>query len=493
VDTHDRERSATWRYGFAVWAVAVASAVTWLSQFAGLGHPHTAFLAAIVLTGWSAGPGPAVVTTVVSLLAYELSPLTPASETQLVERLPRFLWFALFALLAARFSVARQRATRLLRQARNDLERQVESRTAELTRTHAYLTEAERLTHTGSWAADVATGAVLYWSEEMYRICGFDPARGLPTGEAVRQLSRPEDRDRSRERIELAVRERRDETLNHRIVRPDGAVRHLHSVLHPVVGARGEVTGLVGTTIDVTERKRAERALRRARERALGARFTAVLEERTRLARDIHDTLLQGFTGVALQLVATINRMTLPAEATAALRDVVGLAQKTLADARRAVWDLRSPALAAGDLVAALRSAAEDSVRGTGLALEYETVGPPQAVGHEVEEVALRVVQEAVANAVKHAAARTIRVRVECEPRGMRVQVRDAERGFTVDTGAHSYGGRWGLLGMRERAGRIGGTLGVRSAPGEGTEIVLAAPYSTVDAARAMRRESASA
>jgi len=75
----------------------------------------------------------------------------------------------------------------------------------------------------------------------------------------------------------------------------------------------------------------------------------------------------------------------------------------------------------------------------------------------------------------------------------MRVQVRDDGRGFTVDPGAHSYGGHWGLLGMRERAGRIGGTLGVRSAPGEGTEIVLAAPYSTVDAARAMRRESASA
>jgi len=480
VDPHEAERSAAWRYGFAISAVALATALTWASQFAGLRHPSTAFLAAIVVTGWSAGPGPALVATALSLLAYELLPLTPASESALVERIPRFLWFALFALLAARFSVARQRANRLLREARDDLERQVEARTTELRRTHAYLTEAERLTHTGSWAADARTGAVLYWSEEMYRIGGLDPATELPSPDIVGQLNHPDDRDRARERIHRAVRERTDQTLSHRIVRRDGTVRHLHSVLHPVVGANGEVTELVGTTVDVTERKRGARALRRARERALGARFTAVLGERTRLARDIHDTLLQGFTGVALQLVAAINRMTLPAEATAELRDVVGLAQKTLTDARRAVWDLRSPALAAGDLAAALRSTAEDGVRGTGLALAFETVGPTRAVGHEVEEVALRVVQEAIANAVKHAGARGVRVRLEFEPRGLRLTVGDDGRGFTVDPDAHSYGGHWGLLGMRERAGRIGGTLSVRSAPGEGTEVLLAAPYSTI-------------
>jgi signal transduction histidine kinase len=101
-------------------------------------------------------------------------------------------------------------------------------------------------------------------------------------------------------------------------------------------------------------------------------------------------------------------------------------------------------------------------------------------VGHEVEEVALRVVQEAIANSVKHAAARAVRVRLEFESRGLRLTVGDDGRGFTVDPDTHSYGGHWGLLGMRERAGRIGGTLSVRSAPGEGTEIVLAAPYSTV-------------
>jgi signal transduction histidine kinase len=105
--------------------------------------------------------------------------------------------------------------------------------------------------------------------------------------------------------------------------------------------------------------------------------------------------------------------------------------------------------------------------------------------------VALRVVQEAIANVVKHAAAHTVRVRLDFDPRGMRVSVRDDGRGFTVDPETHTYGGHWGLLGMRERAARVGGTISVRSARGEGTEIVLAAPYSTVDPARAVRRQSA--
>jgi len=235
-----------------------------------------------------------------------------------------------------------------------------------------------------------------------------------------------------------------------------------------------EVTGVV---IDVTDRKRAERALRRARERALETRFAAVLEERTRLARDIHDTLLQGFTGIALKLVAAISRVTEPVESVVALRDLVGLAQQTLTDARRAVWDLRSPALAGGDFPVALRAAAEDCVRGTNLELEYDVGGPPQPVDPEVEAVVVRVAQEAITNVVKHAAARTVRVRLSFETRRLRLSVIDDGQGFAVEADFQAYGGHWGLLGMRERASQIHGKLSLRSTPGHGTEVVLLVPY----------------
>lgn len=227
-----------------------------------------------------------------------------------------------------------------------------------------------------------------------------------------------------------------------------------------------------------------EQELRRPRQRKLRAHFDAVLEERTRLAREIHDTLLQGFTGVALQLVAVTNRLTGSPEA-AALRDVVSLAQKTLIDARRAVWDLRSPSLAEGDLPASLRTLAGEHVRGAGLSFEFEVSGAPRPVDPEVETMMGRVLQEALTNIVKHAAAGGVWVRLVFEPRRLRLYVVDDGRGFGAGPDLPRSGGHWGLRGMWERAAQVRGKLRIRSAPGQGTQIVLVVPYTTRGALRA--------
>jgi signal transduction histidine kinase len=273
-------------------------------------------------------------------------------------------------------------------------------------------------------------------------------------------------------------------------VRPDGSIRYAHILGHPVLDQAGKVAEFMGVIMDVTERKRAERALRRARERVLEARFAAALEERTRIAREIHDTLLQGFTGVALQLVAGVNRVSGPPEAVATLHEVIGLAQQTLVDARRAVWDLRSPVLVGGDFPAAVRTAAEDCVRGTGITLEYDVGGAPRPVDPAIEAVAVRVVQEAITNVVRHAGARTLRVRVSFEARGVRLSAIDDGRGFAVEPDIRAYGGHWGLVGMRERATSVRGKLSVRSTPGHGTEIVLLVPYVIGGGSRAGRKVS---
>jgi len=125
-----------------------------------------------------------------------------------------------------------------------------------LQRSEAYLAEAQRLTHTGSWAFSAI--APLYWSEENFRIWGFDPRQGLPTREAMLQRIHPEDRDRVVEHVQNAVRERTDYTIEFRIVQPDGAVRYLHGLGHTAFSASGELVEVVGTNVDVTERKRAE-------------------------------------------------------------------------------------------------------------------------------------------------------------------------------------------------------------------------------------------
>ena len=125
-----------------------------------------------------------------------------------------------------------------------------------LRRSETYLAEAQRLSHTGSWAFN-ATETV-YWSEENFRIWGFDPQLVPPRREIVLQRLHPEDRDRVLEEAQTAVRERRDYVVKFRIVLPDGAVRHIHGLGHPVFDANGELIEVVGTQVDVTERKRAE-------------------------------------------------------------------------------------------------------------------------------------------------------------------------------------------------------------------------------------------
>jgi signal transduction histidine kinase len=154
----------------------------------------------------------------------------------------------------------------------------------------------------------------------------------------------------------------------------------------------------------------------------------------------------------------------------------VALAQRTLGDARRAVWDLRSPVLAGHDFTTALRVAAEDSVRGSSLTLDYSIGGPPRPLAPEIEAVLVRVMQEAISNTVKHAAAETVRVRLSFEARRIRLSVIDDGRGFAVAPDYLAYGGHWGLLGMRERASQVQGKLTIRSTPGHGTELVLLVP-----------------
>ncbi len=128
----------------------------------------------------------------------------------------------------------------------------------------AYLAEAQRLTHTGSWAYDPRTGETTYWSEELFQVFGLDPRQGLPANETFWERIHPEDRDDVNQGIQKALREKAECVVDYRILLPGGVLKHIHSVTHAVVSRSGEVTELVGTAVDVTERRRADEALRRS-------------------------------------------------------------------------------------------------------------------------------------------------------------------------------------------------------------------------------------
>jgi PAS domain S-box-containing protein len=127
-----------------------------------------------------------------------------------------------------------------------------------LQRSEAYLAEAQKLTHTGSWVLDVRNQKVLYCSEEMYRIYGLDPRKSAPTRENFRQRVHPDDRGWTTEKMDKAMREKVDSFGEYRIVLPDGTIRYLSTSGHPIVDEHGELIEWVGTAADVTERKRTE-------------------------------------------------------------------------------------------------------------------------------------------------------------------------------------------------------------------------------------------
>jgi PAS domain S-box-containing protein len=145
-----------------------------------------------------------------------------------------------------------------LRQARDLLEIKVMERTKELRRSEAYLEEAQRLSKTGSWARVSATGEMRYWSEECYRVLGFEPQDGLPRFETFLQHVHPDDQRKVWETAERAGREKVDYEVDYRIVHPGGDVRDIHTVGHPVLTPSGDVVEFVGTVMDVTERRQAE-------------------------------------------------------------------------------------------------------------------------------------------------------------------------------------------------------------------------------------------
>jgi PAS domain S-box-containing protein len=128
-----------------------------------------------------------------------------------------------------------------------------------LRRSEAYLAESQRLTRTGSWASHGTTHEAQYWSEEMFRVFGFDPQQGLPMRDQWLQRMHPEDRARvKREASDRMFVQKVDSDIEYRIVLPDGTIKHIHGLAHPVFSSNGELAEVVGTVVDITERKRAE-------------------------------------------------------------------------------------------------------------------------------------------------------------------------------------------------------------------------------------------
>jgi ligand-binding sensor domain-containing protein/signal transduction histidine kinase/ActR/RegA family two-component response regulator len=228
-------------------------------------------------------------------------------------------------------------------------------------------------------------------------------------------------------------------------------------VLFCIVGASGLLT-----------------ALHFLRVRQLQLRHAAVLDERTRIARELHDTLLQGFVGVSSQLSAVAAQFQPAPEIAERHLDVARkMIRHSVTEARRALQNLRAVEPADADFNRSLRETVERVGEGQPQKIEFETIGTTFKILPETKQQILRIAEEATLNSIKHAEAEAVKIVLTYNAPAVKLEVADDGRGFDVKNSFSTLNGHFGLLGMKERAEKAGGQLYVQSVMPGGTQIIF--------------------
>jgi PAS domain S-box-containing protein len=342
-------------------------------------------------------------------------------------------------------------------------------REKELRRSEASLAEAQRLSHTGSWTWRPATGEV-WWSVEHFRVFGVDPATFRPTQENAQRFIHPEDLPVVEKTLEKAVRDRADFEVDYRIIRPDGSMRYHHGLGRPLVNESGDLE-FVGSAVDVTERKEEELVSRELLRRLVDAQEG----EQRRIALEMHDQFGQQLSALVLkisQLKRERGRRTSLGEQLASLE---AIARQLDTDLDLIVSRLRPPALDDLGLVAALTNYVKRWSAHFDIRADLHATGiAPGQLTDEIETALYRIAQEGLNNVAKHAQA--AHVAILLDGRSDRVSLIVEDDGIGVDVEAAGSRDRFGVVGMRERAKLLGGTLDIESQPGKGMTVVARIP-----------------
>ncbi|MBD2679174.1 MULTISPECIES: AAA family ATPase [Nostoc] len=365
-----------------------------------------------------------------------------------------------YAIVAFQDITERKQAEHLLANYNRTLEQEVAERTAALQQSEAELRAHEQELRLITDALPVGIGYIdakqrhrfVNRTYEIWRNCSRDEILGKSIRELVDHTSY--------QMIEPYINQAlRGETTTFEAEMPlPAGKKYLSVTLIPDFDANAQVIGFYALNTDISDRKRAEHA--------------SILEERNRMAREIHDTLAQSFTGILLQVGAATQVLADDPEATQVHLEIIEeLARAGLAGARRSVSALRPRLLEEGNLESALHRIVAQMRSTTDTALICETQGRAYSLPTEVENNLLRIGQEALTNAIKYASAGEIMVELVYNETQCILRVKDDGRGFGV--GSIPLSGGFGLLGMSERAERIGAQLKIQSQPGQGTEIIV--------------------
>ena len=233
------------------------------------------------------------------------------------------------------------------------------------------------------------------------------------------------------------------------------------------------IGGLGGLLVALVQRRRHARA-----QAELKRQYEITLAERIRVAEDLHDTLLQGFAGVNLQLIAA--ELAIPSQpevAAATLVRVQRLTEESLREARERVWEMRDAALASDDLATALETIARERTAGMPIEVEVTTSGNPRRLPPSAEDASFRIGREAIVNVVRHAEASRIEIHLDFRANAFHLEVRDNGRGVSTNEAAEARKrGHFGLGSIQNRASVMGGRCEVRPRPSGGTIVALELP-----------------
>jgi PAS domain S-box-containing protein len=454
------------RYAAAVFFIGLAVVVAqWSEPFV---EATVLLLIAVVLAAWFGGLWPAIVSAVLAAAAHDYMFTSPRYELSgAVSNLPHFLMFAALAMLFAGASASRRAAERSLKKVLGELDQTVRERTAELTRSESSLAEAQRLSHIGSWVEDVTAGTFTA-SPELRRIAGY--GAGAVTKDMLRESVHVDDRAHYEEALQNALRAKADFDVEHRLVRPDGSVRHVHVIAHPVVNEVGTLVEVVGSVADITNRKRAEQEL----EQLAGRLIDAQEQERSRIGRELHDHISQ-MLGVLTIRLDQLRADEATSETVAlVLEELRQNAAEITTEIHNLSHRLHSSALDYLGLVPALQKLVKEFSARHGIQVDFEHASLPAPLPTEVALCLFRIVEESLTNVAKHSQAKSACVRVHGEATGIALSVEDSGRGFEPDRLERQAG--LGFVSMRERLRALRGTVRVRSAPARGTSIEVWVP-----------------
>jgi PAS domain S-box-containing protein len=336
------------------------------------------------------------------------------------------------------------------------------------------LNEAQRMAQTGSWQWDPRTDVVT-WSAELYRMSGYNPKLPAPSFKEHEQFFTPESWDRLRRSVEAALRTGTPYELDLQAVRLDGTRLWLTSRGEVVVDASGHPICLRGTTQNITDRKRSEEALISMS----GRLITAHEDERTRIARELHDDLSQRMAVLQIGL-EQFKQGThgISSVAEQQLRTIAETAREVSTDIHNMSYQLHPARLELLGLVASLKGFCREFSEQHKIAVQFAHSHIPGQIPKDVTLCLYRITQEALQNVVKHSGAAAAEVELLAHSDEIELCISDSGRGFDVELVRGVVG--LGLISMRERLRLIGGHLSIESEPSHGTRIRVRIPQVAV-------------